>query len=552
MQFGQNGLGWIRLAGGAPSTVAGRGNSKVMDNSRALSSTARESSAGAEPLIALRGITKTFPNVLANDHVDLDIYGGEIHGLLGENGAGKSTLMKILYGFYRADSGQILLNGEPVSIRSPHDARDLRIGMLFQEFTPIPAFSVAENIALFLADLKAVLDVKAIYHRINVLSERYNLQVNPQAMVSQLSIGEQQKVEILKLLLSDARVLILDEPTRVLAPHEVTALFRVLDSLRKDGYAIILITHKIKEVLECADRITVLRRGRVVGSLPRSDSSEDKLVAMMFEKELSRLQISPKPALDSSVPTLLELRGVETRGEGAETSLKAIDLKVYPGEIVGVAGVSGNGQKELGDVVLGLVKCVRGTKFLFGQDYTNRSIQEVRKSGVSFVPENPLTMAVVPFMTVLENMALTDTRRYARLGGLTMDWQAVRTDVEDTLEKLGYSFPLYAPARSLSGGNLQRMVIVREMTHSPHLIIASYLTRGLDAQSTITARQALIQARESGAGVLLISEDLEELFTLSDRLIVLYGGKIVGTFKPEETNIYDVGYLMTGSEVERV
>ncbi len=552
MQFGQNGLGWVRLAGGAPSTAAGRGNSRVMDNSRALSSTARESSAGAEPLIALRGITKAFPNVLANDHVNLDIYGGEIHGLLGENGAGKSTLMKILYGFYRADSGQILLNGEPVSIRSPHDARDLRIGMLFQEFTLIPAFSVTENIALFLPDLKAVLDIKGIYHRINALSERYNLQVNPQAMVSQLSIGEQQKVEILKLLLSDARVLILDEPTRVLAPHEVTALFRVLDSLRKDGYAIILITHKIKEVLECADRITVLRGGRVAGSLARSDSSEDKLVAMMFEKELSRLQISPKSTLDSSVPPLLELRGVETRGEGAETSLKAIDLKIYPGEIVGVAGVSGNGQKELGDVVLGLVKCVRGTKFLFGRDYTNRSVQEVRRSGVSFVPENPLTMAAVPFMTVLENMALIDARRYARLGGLAMDWQAVKTDVEDTLEKMGYSFSLYVPARSLSGGNLQRMVIVREMTLNPHLIIASYLTRGLDVQSAIAARQALIQARDDGAGVLLISEDLEELFALGDRLVVLYGGRIVGTFRPEETDAYTVGHLMTGSEVQHV
>lgn len=527
-------------------------NPKAMDNSKDLSSAARESTAAAEPLITLRGMTKAFPNVLANDKVDLDIYGGEVHGLLGENGAGKSTLMKILYGFYRADSGEIRFKGQTVQIQSPHDARNLRIGMVFQEFTLIPAFSVTENIALFLPDLKAVLDIKGIYHRINVLSERYNLQVNPQAMVSQLSIGEQQKVEILKLLLSDARVLILDEPTRVLARHEVTALFRVLDSLRKDGYAIILITHKIKEVLECADRITVLRGGRVAGSLPRSDSSEDKLVAMMFEKELSGLQVNPKPALDSSVPPLLELRGVETRGEGAETSLKAIDLKIYPGEIVGVAGVSGNGQKELGDVVLGLVKCVRGTKFLFGQDYTNRSIQEVRKSGVSFVPENPLTMAAAPFMTVLENMALTDARRYARLGGLVMDWQAVKTDVEDTSEKLGYSFSLYVPARSLSGGNLQRMVIVREMTHNPHLIIASYLTRGLDVQSTIAARQALIQARESGAGVLLISEDLEELFTLSDRLIVLYGGKIVGTFKPEETNIYNVGHLMTGSEVQRV
>lgn len=505
-----------------------------------------------QPLLVLRGITKSFPGVVANDHVDLDIYGAEVHALLGENGAGKSTLMKILYGFYRADSGQILLNGEPISIRSPHDARGVRIGMVFQDFTLIPAFNVVENIALFVPDLKAVPNIKEIYRRIHELSERYNLQVNPQATVSQLSIGEQQKVEILKLLLSDARLLILDEPTRVLAPHEVTALFSVIDGLRKDGYAIILITHKMNEVLECADRITVLRGGRVAGSLPRFEASEDKLVAMMFEKGLSRLQVSPKPALNESVPPLLELRRVETRGEGAATSLKAIDLKIYPGEIVGAAGVSGNGQKELGDVVLGLEKCIRGTKFMFGEDYTNRSIQEVRKSGVSFIPENPLTMASVPFMTVLENMALTNVWRYARLGGLAMDWQAIKTDIEDTLKKLGFSLSLHIPARSLSGGNQQRMVIVREMTHNPHLIIASYLTRGLDVQSTIAARQALIQARESGAGVLLISEDLEELFMLSDRLIVLYGGRIVGTFKPEETNIHEVGHLMTGSEVRRV
>jgi len=504
------------------------------------------------PLISMRGITKAFPGVLANDHIDLDVYGSEVHALLGENGAGKSTLMKILYGFYRADAGQILLNGEPVSIRSPHDARAVRIGMLFQEYTLIPAFSVAENIALFLQDLKAVLNIKEICQRIHVLSERYNLQVNPQAPVSQLSIGEQQKVEILKLMLSNARILILDEPTRVLAPHEVEALFRVLDNLRQDGYAIVLITHKMKEVLECADRITVLRGGRVAGSLLRSAASEDTLVALMFEKGLAGLQVSRKPAADESVPPLLELRGVETRGEGAETSLKALDLTVYPGEIVGVAGVSGNGQKELGDVVLGLVRCIRGTKFLFGKDTTNRSIQAVRKSGVAFIPENPLTMATAPFMTVLENMALTNAWRYARLGGLALDWQAVKTDTEDTLSKLGFSFSLYVPARSLSGGNLQRMVIVREMTHHPHLIIASYLTRGLDVQSTIAARQALLQARQSGAGVLLVSEDLEELFTLSDRLIVLYGGKVVGTFNPAETNVYEVGHLMTGSEVHHV
>ncbi len=499
------------------------------------------------PLLSMRGITKSFPGVAANDQIALDVYDSEIHALLGENGAGKSTLMKILYGFYRADAGQILLNGEPISIRSPRDAQRAHIGMLFQEFTLIPAFSAAENIALFLPDLRAVLNLNEIRQRITKLSERYGLQVDPQSLVSQLSIGEQQKVEILKLLLSDARLLILDEPTRVLAPHEVEALFRILDGLRQDGYAIILITHKMKEVLECADRITVLRNGRVAGSLKRSEASEDKLVAMMFAKELSSLRVSQKPVRRDSVSPVLELRGVETRGEGAEASLKAINLSVYPGEIVGVAGVSGNGQKELGDVVLGMIKCVAGVKLLFGKDFTNLPIQKVRESGVGFIPENPLAMASVPFMTVLENMALTNTRRYSRLEGLTIDWQAVKTDVENTLQEFGLSLSFYVPAQSLSGGYLQRMVIVREMTHNPRLIVASYLTRGLDVQSTIAARQALLRARDSGAGVLFISEDLEELFTLSDRLIVLYDGRIVGDFRPEETDFYEVGHLMTGS-----
>ena len=497
-------------------------------------------------MIALRGITKSFPGVMANDHIDLDIYNAEIHALLGENGAGKSTLMKILYGFYRADGGEILLNGKPILIRSPREARAVRIGMVFQDLNLIPAFNVAENIALFLPDLTAVLNPQEIDRRIDEVSKRYNLQVKPKALVSQLSIGEQQKVEILKLLLSGARLLILDEPTRVLAPHEVKALFGILDNLRKDGYAIVLITHKMKEVLECADRISILRGGRVAGLLLRPEASEDKLVRLMFEKELSGLKISPKSGPKSSVP-VLELLGVETHAEGAGASLKGINLRIYPGEIVGVAGVSGNGQKELCDAVLGMETCVRGKKFLYGKDLTNHPIQTMRKNGVSFIPENPLTMASVPFMTILENMALTQTWRYARRGGFSMDWQAVKADVDETVRKLGFTINLYTIAKSLSGGNLQRMVIVREMTHNPRLIIASYLTRGLDVQSAMAARQALIQARESGTGVLLISEDLEELFTLSDRLLVLYGGKIVGEFKPAKTDIYEVGHLMTGS-----
>jgi ABC-type uncharacterized transport system ATPase subunit len=505
-----------------------------------------------KPIVSLRGITKSFPGVLANDRIDLDLYASEIHALLGENGAGKSTLMKILYGFYRYDAGEILFDQRPVVIRSPHDARQHRIGMVFQDFSLIPALTVAENIALFLPKLPAVLNVKAIDQRIIEISRRYDLQVNPRALVSQLSIGEQQKVEILKLLLAEAHLLILDEPTRVLAPHETEALFKVLDSLRQDGYAIVLITHKMKEVMECADRITVLRGGHLEGTLMRSEASEEKLVALMFEKKLSALRVTPRDTHSQPETPLLELRGTWTRAEGLSPKLKNINLKVHPGEIVGVAGVSGNGQKELGDLALGMIRCVQGRKYLFGRDCTRQSIQQVRRSGVGFIPENPLTMAIAPFMTVLQNMALTRTWRYARTGGFRMDWKAVKGDAERTMQALEFSFPLYVPARSLSGGNLQRMVIVREMSQEPRLIIASYLTRGLDVQSTIAARQALVQARDKAAGILLISEDLEELFTLSDRLIVLYSGSIVGSFKPDETNVYDIGHLMTGSEVQNV
>lgn len=506
----------------------------------------------AEPLIALRGITKSFPGVVANSEVDLDLYAGEVHALLGENGAGKSTLMKILYGFYRADAGQILMEGKPVSVHSPHDARAMRIGMVFQDLNLIPALSVAENIALFLPDLQAVLNPREIDRRITVVSERYNLKVDPHALVSQISIGEQQKVEILKLLLSDARVLILDEPTRVLAPHEVQGLFDVLDGLRRDGYAIVLITHKMKEVLACADRISVLRGGRLAGAMVRAEASEDRLVALMFEKPLAGLKISPRKDRDEAAAPLLELRGVATRGEGAGTRLRGVDLRVYPGEIVGVAGVSGNGQRELCDVVLGMEPCAAGRKYLYGRDLTAHSIRSMRKNGVTFIPENPLSMALVPFMTVLENMALTRAWRYARRGGLAVDWPAVKADVEETACRLGFSVPWYAPARALSGGNLQRMIIAREMTHAPRLIVASYLTRGLDVQSAIAARQALVQACEQGAGVLLVSEDLDELFALSDRLVVLCNGQIAGEFKPAETDIYQVGHLMTGSEAQHV
>jgi simple sugar transport system ATP-binding protein len=424
-----------------------------------------------------------------------------------------------------------------------------QVGMVFQDFTLIPAFSVAENIALFLRDLSPVISLEAVSRRIEGISSRYALAVNPGARVSELSIGEQQKVEILKLLISDARLLILDEPTRVLAPHEVEALLGVLRSLRADGYAIVLITHKLREVLACADRITVLRRGRVSGSLLRKQADEARLLSLMFGKELPGLEIGGRPAVEAKLP-VLELRRVSTTPDGAEVALKDLDLRIYPGEIVGVAGVSGNGQRELADVILGMKACAAGAKLMLGEDVTRSSVRSMRDRGVCFIPENPLVMASVPFMSVVENMALTRTRRYARLGGLRMDWRAVSEDLQRSSSALDFTLPWHAMARSLSGGNLQRMVILRELALGVRLIIASYLTRGLDAQSTIAARQALLRARENGAGVLLISEDLEELFTVSDRLIVLYAGKIIASFRPGETDVYEVGHYMTGTGIQ--
>lgn len=503
------------------------------------------------PLLAFRGITKSFPAVLANDRIDLDIYGGEIHALLGENGAGKSTLMKILYGFYRADAGEILVNGAPVSIRSPKDARKHRIGMVFQDFILIPALTVAENIALFLPDLPFITDSAAIAKRIAGISERYSLQVKPEAPIWQLSVGERQKVELLKLLLADTQILILDEPTRSLAPHEVAGLYQILDKLRRDGFAVTVITHKIKEVLECADRITVLRRGKIAGTLPGAEATESGLVALMFGKAIaeSPQRRSGRPAEAETLR--LQMKGVSTRPEGTGIGLRAIDLTIRAGEIVGIAGVSGNGQRELGDVVLGMEKCTSGTKYLGEADATDWSVARIRRSGTAFIPEDPLGMAAFPWLSVQENMAMANTAMYAGQWGLSMNWESVRSDLQASLKRLGFNIPpVYVPLGILSGGNIQRMILAREMAHDPRLIIAFYPTRGLDVQSAVAAREVLLASRDAGAGILLISEDLDELFALSDRLVVMLRGEIVATGTPESLTIKEVGYLMTGSKGE--
>jgi simple sugar transport system ATP-binding protein len=501
----------------------------------------------ASPFITLQGITKRFPNVLANDRVSLEIHRGEVHALLGENGAGKSTLMKVLYGFYRADSGEIFLNGQSIQIRSPHDARKFRIGMVFQDFVQIPALSVAENIALFLPDLPAILDQGGLISRIKEISKRYDLQVDPSVPVWQLSIGERQKVELLKLILADAQLLIFDEPTRSLAPHEIEGLFRVFANLRQDGYALIFITHKLQEVLASADCITVMRRGQIVGTLPKAETTEARLISLMFgEKDIESRGRQKEAHKESSSP-VLELNQVSTRREGWMLSLQEIKLKIFPGEIVGVAGVSGNGQKELGDLILGLEPCLTGQKFLFGKDATHWSVAQIRKSGVAFIPEDPIRMAAFSWLTIQENMAVGHMAKYSRRKGFAIDWKMVRDDLGRSLQRLGFQIPsFFVPVGILSGGNLQRVTLARELAHNPQLIIAFYPTRGLDVKSAAAAREIFVSSRNAGSGVLLISEDLDELFTLSDRLVVLFRGRIAGISTPEETSMKKVGYLMTG------
>jgi ABC-type uncharacterized transport system ATPase subunit len=509
---------------------------------------AQEASRSSEPLIRLSGITKRFPGILANDNVALELYRGEVHALLGENGAGKSTLVKILYGFYQADSGEIRYEGTLTRIQSPHDARTLRIGMVFQDFTLIPAMTVVENIALFLPNLTTVLNKKQIARRIEEFSDRYQLMVKPWAPIWQLSVGERQKIELLKLLLADTRTLIFDEPTKVLAPHEIEGLFSIFANLRRDGYSIVFITHKLPEVLACADRITVMRHGRVTGTLFRAEADENTLVTLMFGAAPTEpVRLEHESVAPNTLP-LLELRDIKTKGHAMATSLKDINLQIMPGEIVGVAGVSGNGQKELGDVILGLDACAGGSKYLSGQDTTRWSVAQVRASGVAFIPEDPLSMAAVPMLTVRENMALGNPQHYDLVGGLSMNWLAVQQEMAQSYDRLGLTVPAgHVPVRTLSGGQLQRLILARELARTPRLILAFYPTRGLDVPSAMAVRHVLLTCRDNGAGVLLISEDLGELFSLSDRLLVLYQGSIVGQFRPEEISMNEIGQRMTGA-----
>lgn len=501
---------------------------------------------GAAPLLEAKGVVKRFGSLLANDVAAFAVNAGEVVALLGENGAGKSTLCKILYGYYRPDAGEFAVAGRPTTIPSPRAARRLGIGMVFQNFSLIPALSVWENVALLLDDLPWVIGPAELGRRIERLAARLRLSVDFRLQVGRLAVGDRQKVEILKQLLAGARVLILDEPTKVLAPQETDGLFRTFATLREEGYGLIFITHKLREVMACADRIAVMRQGRIVDTVSRSAANEANLLRLMFG-DSSPLQSRPARTPETAPSeTILELEGTNTGAEVGTVALRDLSLAVRGGEIVGVAGVSGNGQRELAEVILGMRRPKSGVKRFWSEDATGWSVARIRERGVASIPEDPLGLAIIPGLTVRENLALGSGRRYHM--GLGLDWRRLVADMDKSLARLHFP-PLSYDARAavLSGGNQQRVVLTRELAQNPKLIVALYPTRGLDARSAEALRELFGEARAAGAAVLLVSEDLDELFAMSDRLIVLRDGRIAGTFLPDAFRAEAVGPSMVGA-----
>ncbi len=501
-----------------------------------------------EPLVRMEGIVKRFPGVLANDHVNFELLPGEIHALLGENGAGKTTLMNILYGIYQPDDGKIFVKGKEVRIRSPRDAIRLGIGMVHQHFLLVDKHTVAENLAMgyarsFLNPLREVKD------RIRDFAEKYGIQVDPDAYIWQLSVGEQQKVEIVKALYAGADILILDEPTSVLTPQEARDLFNVLRRMKEDGKGIVFITHKLSEVFEVADRVTVMRRGRVVGTLRVEEATKESLARMMVGRDVvfELEKVPGKPGRP-----VLEVRDLIVLGDRGREAVKGISFEVREGEIFGVAGVAGNGQRELVQAIVGLRRVKSGSVSVMGVDATNKSPREIAELGVGHIPEERLKFGIVPDMSVAENSVLKSYYRPPYRRGLLLDYGEIRRTAESLINE--YEIAVPSPdtqARLLSGGNMQKLIVGREMRRDPKLIVASNPTFGLDVGATEYIRKLLLKKRDEGRAILLVSGDLDEVIQLSDRIAVMFEGRFVGVVRPEEVAREEIGLMMSGSEVLR-
>jgi simple sugar transport system ATP-binding protein len=496
------------------------------------------------PVLELRGITKRFPGVLANDRVDLDLRDGEVHALLGENGAGKSTLMNILYGLYKPDEGEVFLNGKRADIDSPHAAIAAGIGMVHQHFMLIPVMTVAENIVLAAEPRKGViLDLGEAERRVRELAEKFKFHIDPHARVQDITVGQQQRVEILKALYRDADILILDEPTAVLTPQEAIELFEILKELVAQGMSVIFISHKLNEVLEIADRVTVLRRGKVVDTIPREGATEASLARMMVGREVL-LRVDKQPSRPGD--TLLHVEDVHVHDERGLEAVRGVSLDVRAGEIVGLAGVDGNGQTELIDALTGLRHPSHGTIVVGGREVTHASAHAFLQEGVGHIPEDRHRRGLVLEFSLAENLVLHDYAKppYARRGFLDLGriFGSARTLLREFDVRGGTAS---TPASALSGGNQQKVVIAREVHRDPRVLIAAQPTRGLDVGAIEFVHRRLVEQRDAGKAVLLISLELEEVLSLSDRILVIYEGRIVGEFGPDVTE-EELGIAMTG------
>jgi len=500
----------------------------------------------ATPLLDLRGITKRFPGVVANDRVDFDVRAGEVHTLFGENGAGKSTLMRVLYGLYKPDEGEIRLRGEPVAITSPAAAIAHGIGMIHQHFMLVNTLSVAENVALGTRSTRRPLtDLEAVSRRVAELSERYGLRVDPQAVIWQLSVGERQRVEIIKALYRDVSLLILDEPTAVLTPQEVDDLFAVLRQMVADGRGLVFISHKIREVLELSDRITVLRNGRKIGTVLPSEVTRHALAEMMVGHELPTQE--PLAEIGHGDARLV-VRDLTVKGDRGVDAVRGLNLEVRGGEIVGIAGVSGNGQRELAEAIAGLRPAVGGAIEIEGASLVGLHPAEVRRMGLGYVPEERMRDGVVPEFSVAENLLLIDNSapRFSRWGFLRS--RAIRRHSEELVVEFDVKTPsLDTPVRNLSGGNIQKLIMARELSARPRVLLASQPTRGVDVGAGHYIHTRLIEQRDAGTAILIVSEDLDEVLSLSDRVLVMYEGEIIAEARPRESTREALGLMMAGS-----